>query len=97
MKYRYLIIFLSILSLAGCRGKNTVACEGCYAIINTNIINVDNGKVDTEMSLLSRPDLDRSVLIPPDDIAQTVLYMLQLSDSSWVDEIYIRRRAAKPF
>lgn len=52
MKYRYLIIVLSILILAGCRSKNTVACQGCYVIINTNIINVDNGKVDAEMSLI---------------------------------------------
>ncbi|MFC2159091.1 SDR family oxidoreductase [Actinomycetota bacterium] len=73
----------------------TIANEVQHYGIHTALVHP--GAVDTEMSLLSRPDLDRSVLIPPDDIAQTVLYMLQLSDSSWVDEIYIRRREAKPF
>jgi len=73
----------------------TIANEVQHYGIHTALVHP--GAVDTEMSLLSKPDLDRSVLIPPDDIAQTVLYMLQLSDSSWVDEIYIRRRAAKPF
>jgi len=41
--------------------------------------------------------LDRSVLMPPRDIADTVLFILKLSDNAWVDEIYIRRRNSKPF
>ncbi|MHB8278608.1 MAG: SDR family oxidoreductase [Candidatus Humimicrobiaceae bacterium] len=55
------------------------------------------GGVDTELISYARPDIDKSVLIPPEDIAKTVIYMLKLSDNSWVDEICIRRRAAKPF
>ena len=55
------------------------------------------GAVDTELATQARPDIDRSLLIHPDDIADTVLYMLGLSDNAWVDEITIRRRAAKPF
>ncbi|MCE5329101.1 SDR family oxidoreductase [bacterium] len=55
------------------------------------------GGVDTELINYARPDIDKSLLIPPEDIAKTVIYMLKLSDNSWVDEIFIRRRAAKPF
>jgi NAD(P)-dependent dehydrogenase (short-subunit alcohol dehydrogenase family) len=56
------------------------------------------GGVDTEMIAASRPDLDRSVLMHPDDVANTVLYLLSLdSTNAAVDQIYIRRKAAAPF
>jgi len=55
------------------------------------------GGVDTEFARQARPDLDRSILIPPSDISNTVLYLLGLSDTAMVDEIYIRRRTNKPF
>jgi 3-oxoacyl-[acyl-carrier protein] reductase len=55
------------------------------------------GGVDTEMVGQARPDLDRSILLQPDDIAQTVLYLLSLSDRAAVDQIYIRRRTSAPF
>jgi NADP-dependent 3-hydroxy acid dehydrogenase YdfG len=37
------------------------------------------------------------VLLQPEDIAQTVLYLLSLSDRAAVDEIYVRRKAGQPF
>jgi len=55
------------------------------------------GGVDTEFVTQIRPDLDRSILIPPSDISNTVLYLLSLSDNAMVDQIYIRRRTSKPF
>jgi 3-oxoacyl-[acyl-carrier protein] reductase len=55
------------------------------------------GGVDTHLVGDARPDLDRSVLMQPEDIAQTVLYLLSLSDRAHVDQIYIRRRTSKPF
>ncbi|MGE5607743.1 MAG: SDR family NAD(P)-dependent oxidoreductase [Bacillota bacterium] len=55
------------------------------------------GGVDTGMVGDARPDLDRSVLLSPDDIAQTVLYLLSLSERAAVDQIYIRRRTSTPF
>lgn len=55
------------------------------------------GGVDTELGAGARPDLDRSLLMYPQDITNTVLFMLGLSDKAWVDEIYIRRRSSKPF
>ncbi|MBI81875.1 MAG: hypothetical protein CMJ81_01640 [Planctomycetaceae bacterium] len=55
------------------------------------------GGVDTEMIAQARPDLDPSVLIRPEDIAKTVLYLLSLSGQATVDQIYIRRRDGTPF
>jgi len=72
----------------------TIANEVQHYGIHTALIHP--GAADTELISQARPDLGRSALIPPDDIAKTVLYMLQLSDNSWVDEIYLRRRTAKP-
>ena len=55
------------------------------------------GGVDTDLAGEARPDLDRSILMQPDDIAQTVLFLLSLSDRAAIDEIYIRRRGSSPF
>ncbi len=55
------------------------------------------GGVDTTLVGDARPDLDRSLLMHPDDVAQSVMYLLSLSDRAAVDEIYIRRRSGKPF
>jgi NADP-dependent 3-hydroxy acid dehydrogenase YdfG len=45
----------------------------------------------------ARPDLKREHLLQPDDIAQTVMYLLSLSDRAAVDQIYVRRRNSAPF
>jgi 3-oxoacyl-[acyl-carrier protein] reductase len=55
------------------------------------------GGVDTDMAGALRPDLNRSLLMKPDDVADAVLFLLSLSDSAAVDEIYIRRRGSAPF
>ena len=55
------------------------------------------GGVDTELVAQARPGLDRSMLMQPEDIAQTVMFLLSLSDRAHVDEVYIRRRTSKPF
>ncbi len=55
------------------------------------------GGVDTDLVGKARPDLDRSVLMHPADIANTVLYLLSLSDRAAVDQIYVRRRKSSPF
>lgn len=55
------------------------------------------GGVDTDMVRAARPDLDPSVLMQPEDIAQTVMYLLSLSDRAAVDQVYIRRRGSQPF
>ncbi len=55
------------------------------------------GGVDTQMIARARPDLDASILMHPEDIAQAVLFLLSLSDRAAVDEISLRRRNNKPF
>lgn len=55
------------------------------------------GGVDTDFIGDARPDLDRSVLIRPEDVAKTIMFMLSLSDQAVVDQIYIRRRTSSPF
>lgn len=55
------------------------------------------GGVDTGMAAEARPDLDRAILLQPEDIAQAVLFLLSLSERAAVDEIYIRRRGSAPF
>jgi len=55
------------------------------------------GGVATDFIGEARPDLDRSILIPPEDIARCVLFLLSLSDRAMVDQIYIRRKTGSPF
>ncbi len=55
------------------------------------------GGVDTDLIREARPDLDPSVLMQPEDIADTVLYLLELSERAMVDQIYIRRSKSAPF
>lgn len=55
------------------------------------------GGVDTEFLVTARPDLKREELLRPEDIAQSVLFLLSLSERAAVDEIYIRRRTSAPF
>jgi 3-oxoacyl-[acyl-carrier protein] reductase len=55
------------------------------------------GGVDTELMGALRPDLDRAALMRPEDVADAVLFLLSLSPTAAVDEIYIRRRSSSPF
>jgi len=63
--------------------------------IRVSVINP--GGTDTDLATAARPDLDPSVLMQPEDVAQTVLFLLSLSDRCAIDEIYIRRRSSQPF
>ncbi len=55
------------------------------------------GGVDTPMIAAARPDLDRSTLLAPEDVARTVLFLLTLPERAAIDEIYLRRRDSRPF
>ncbi len=55
------------------------------------------GAVDTAMLQALRPDLDRGLLMQPQDVADAVLFLLSLSDTAAIDQIYIRRRSGTPF
>jgi 3-oxoacyl-[acyl-carrier protein] reductase len=55
------------------------------------------GGVDTELAGQARPDLDRSVLIQPDEIADLVIYLVTRQGNAVVDEIHVRRASAVPW
>ena len=55
------------------------------------------GGVDTPMVAASRPDLDRSVLMEPDEIAEIVLFVLTRRGKAVIDEIHVRRAASTPW
>ena len=55
------------------------------------------GGVATEMAKQARPDLDTDILIQPADIAETVLYLLNLSPKISVDLIHLRRFGSAAF
>lgn len=54
------------------------------------------GGVDTEMAASARPDLERAGLLRPEDVAETVLYLLGLPPHASVDQIHLRRAASEP-
>ncbi len=55
------------------------------------------GGVDTEMAGQARPDLDRSDLIQPDEVADLVIYLVTRQGNAVVDEIHVRRVSATPW
>ena len=108
-KSGYIINISSVVGFRGYenQGVYTASKHGVMGLTKTLAVEAQEhgvrvsailpGGVDTEMVRRARPDLDTSVLLYPEDIAGTVLYLLSLSDRAAVDQIYIRRWASKPF
>jgi 3-oxoacyl-[acyl-carrier protein] reductase len=55
------------------------------------------GGVDTELIGDARPDLDRSALIKPEEIATIVRLLVQQRGNAVVDEIHVRRASSSPW
>ncbi len=55
------------------------------------------GGVDTQMVALARPDLDPSVLMQPEEIAEIVLFLVTRSGNAVIDEVLVRREASTPW
>jgi 3-oxoacyl-[acyl-carrier protein] reductase len=55
------------------------------------------GGVDTQMVALARPDLDPSILMQPQEIADIVLFLVTRSGNAVIDEVLVRREAATPW
>ncbi len=55
------------------------------------------GGVDTDMAGQARPDLDRSSLIRPEDVAEAVVYLLTAPPTAVVDNLNLRRRGNAPW
>lgn len=108
-KSGYIINISSVAGIKGYEGQSayTASKHGVIGITKSLAAEVYKdgifvsailpGGVDTELAWYARPDIDRAKLISPQDISNTVLYMLRLSDSAWVDQIYIHRKNAQPF
>jgi 3-oxoacyl-[acyl-carrier protein] reductase len=56
-----------------------------------------SGGVDTPLVAASRPDLDRSLLMQPDEIAEIVIFVLTRRGKAVIDEIHVRRTASTPW
>lgn len=55
------------------------------------------GGVDTQLVERARPDLDRSVLMHPHEIADLVLFLVTRRGNAVVDEVHVRRAASTPW
>jgi 3-oxoacyl-[acyl-carrier protein] reductase len=55
------------------------------------------GGVDTDMAGSARPDLDRSILIAPDEVAEVVLFLVTRGGNAVIDGIQIRRAVSTPW
>jgi len=105
----YIINISSILGIRGYvnQGAYTAAKHGVMGLTKSLAVETQKhgirvsailpGGVNTEMIRKSRPDLDVSELLEPEDIAQAVMYLLGLSEKAAIDQIYIRRRNSTPF
>jgi len=55
------------------------------------------GGVDTALVAQARPDLDRSVLMQPEEIADIVLFLLTRRGNAVVDQVNVRRATSEPW
>ncbi|MBD3316880.1 MAG: SDR family NAD(P)-dependent oxidoreductase [Chitinivibrionales bacterium] len=55
------------------------------------------GGVDTELVSRARPDLDRSILMQPEEIADIVMFLVTRKGNAVIDEIDIRRASSTPW
>jgi len=55
------------------------------------------GGVDTELVSQARPDLDRSELMQPDEIADIVLFLVTRRGNAVIDEVRVRRASSTPW
>ena len=55
------------------------------------------GGVDTELVSRARPDLDRSALMQPDELADIVLFLVTRKGNAVIDEVHVRRAASTPW
>jgi 3-oxoacyl-[acyl-carrier protein] reductase len=55
------------------------------------------GGVDTALARDARPDLDPSILIRPEAVAEVVVFLLRLGGGAVVDDVHIRRASGAPW
>ncbi len=55
------------------------------------------GGVDTELAARARPDLDRSLLMTPEEMADIVLFLLSQRGNAVIDVVHVRRATSAPW
>jgi 3-oxoacyl-[acyl-carrier protein] reductase len=55
------------------------------------------GGVDTQLVASARPDLDTSVLMQPEEIADAVLFLVTREGNAVIDEIHLHRESSIPW
>ena len=55
------------------------------------------GGVDTQLVGNARPDLDKSVLMQPEEIADAVLFLVTREGNAVIDEIHLHRESSTPW
>lgn len=55
------------------------------------------GGVDTTLVASARPDLDKSVLMQPEEIADAVLFLVTREGNAVIDEIHLHRESSIPW
>lgn len=58
---------------------------------------ISPGAVAGDMVRDMRPDIDPDALIQPEDIAEVLMFLVQLAGQATIDEIRVRRRSSEPF
>jgi 3-oxoacyl-[acyl-carrier protein] reductase len=75
--------------------SKVLAMEGRKDGITVNVISP--GGVDTELISGMRPDINRSELIDPGEIAGLVVFLLKQGGNAAIDHIKVRRRTKEPW
>lgn len=55
------------------------------------------GGVDTDLAAQARPDLDRAILIQPDEIADIVVFLVTRRGNAVIDQVDVHRASAAPW
>ena len=58
---------------------------------------VSPGGVDTQLASHMRPDLDRSGLTTPEEVAEAIVFLLCQDGNAIIDEVNIRRPGKSPW
>ncbi len=64
---------------------------------NIRVHTVSPGGVSTDMIREVRPDIDPSDLMAPEEIAETILFLVLMRGNAVIDEVVLRRRKSEPW
>ena len=112
LKQQPLSFIINITSVVGVKGYPNQALYGAskHALLGMTkalarevqpdgirVHAINPGGIDTELLGRARPDLDRSVLMQPEEIADIVLFLVTRRGNAVIDEINVHRAASTPW